>query len=434
MAVLETLYLLIKGDASQLKSETKDVEKESEKLKKTLTEMDGATRRVGDSFLGLAKQLGGLLAAYLTADAVIGGFKRSIDYAANLDQASKSLNVNVETLDAWDNAIRRTGGSAEQFNNMLRGFAQHLGTTPARALKILPRLADQFHRLSQFQALNYGKMIGLDEATILLLQKGRREVDAIIARQKELGVISKRQAELSRNLNLELGNTGQAFRSLFQTLGEHVIPTMTKFLVIVQDIAIYLRGHANLVIGALLGIAAAAAIVAAPFIAANAAVLGVTAAVAGLIAVFALLYEDVTAFFNHQDSLLGRALERWPLLGKVIHGVNDQLHGMFENMQQSTRDFDENGLFGFGGRKKQEQLGSVSAGRESLDFARTSGLNSLVNTNTLNSKSVGGNVTIESIVINTQATDADGIGNALHQGIKNYFVQSNNNWSDGIVA
>ena len=434
MAVLETLFILFKGDASQLKAETKEVEKESEKLGKTFREMDSATKQVGGSFLNLAKQLGGLLAAYVTADAVIGGFKRSIDYAATLDQNSKALNVNVEMLDAWDNAIRTTGGTAEGFNSTLKGFAQHLGTTPARALKVLPRLADQFHRLSQFQALNYGKMIGLDEPTILLLQKGRREVDAIIARQKELGVISKKQAELSRNLNLELGNTGQAFRSLFQTIGEHIIPVFTKFLVLVEDVAISFRKHSNFVIGALLAIAAAAALVAAPFVAANAAVIATTAAIVALIGVFGILYEDVTNFFNHQDSLLGRALDKWPRLVNAIKAVSKTLKDDFNWLTASGKE-DTAAILA-----QQQRLrgidASLSRGKESLGFASNSGLNSLT-TNSILSKSFGGatsNVTIESITINTQATDAEGIGNALHQGIKNYFVQSNNNFADGIVA
>ena len=430
MAVLETLFLLIKGDSSQLQSETKKVEKESEKLTNTLKQMDGATRQVGDSFLNLAKRLGGLLAVYLSLDAAIGGFRRSIDYAANLDQASKALNVNIETLDAWSNAIRRTGGTAESFQSTLKGFAHQIGTTPERALRILPRLADQFHRLSQFNALNYGKMIGLDEPTILLLQKGRREVDAIIARQIRLGIISKNQAELSRSLNIELGNTSQAFRSLFQTIGEQVIPVMTKFLTVVQDVAIYLRGHANLIIGALIGIGAAAAVVAAPFIAAQAPIIALIAGITALIGIFAVLYEDVTAYFNHQDSLIGRALERFPKLNSAIRGLKSSWEWLTGGGKEATA-----ALHAAQSRLQRIDAG-VIRGKESLEVARTSGLNSIT-TNSILNKSFGGgtsNVNIDSITINTQATDAEGIGNALHQGIKNYFVQSNNNWADGIIA
>ena len=65
-------------------------------------------------------------------------------------------------------------------SNVIKSTRQHFGISAGVALKTLPQLADAFKRLGNFRSQYYGKLFGLDEATILLLQQGRREVEAII--------------------------------------------------------------------------------------------------------------------------------------------------------------------------------------------------------------------------------------------------------------
>ena len=206
MSVLETLYILFKGDASQLKREEQDVRRENQKTEQSFKSLDKTSNQINNSFVTMGRSLAGLVAGLYSVSAVLGGFHNAVNYANSLGIASQALNVNAEALDVWGDAVRLTGGSAESFQASLRSLAEHLGTTGNVALKILPQLADSFQRLGNFRAQQFGKMLGMNESTILLLQRGRREVDEVLKRQKELGVVTKNQIEVSRKFNYELGN------------------------------------------------------------------------------------------------------------------------------------------------------------------------------------------------------------------------------------
>lgn len=429
MAILEELFVIYKADASQLKKTNQEVEKDNEKTAESFKQVDHASSKVGQSFLGLARNIAGLALGYASLSAVVGGLKESLSYAAEIDQASKSLNVNVETLDVWSNAVRKTGGTAASFQAALRGLSQHLNVTPKNALRLLPRLADSFQRMSQFRAMNFGKMLGLDEATILLLQKGRREVDSILQRQRELGVVTKNQAELSRALNYELGNTGHAFRSLFLALGETVIPKLIKFLELLQDIAIYFQSHTAFIEGALIAIGSAALYAAVAFGLLSSPILLVIAA----IGLFALAYDDLKVFFEGGDSLIGRAAKRWP---KALHAIKiafDDLRKAWEWFT-SVDPKDQQDMLANMQRMRDIDNG-VTRGKSLIDVASKTDLNALSSGAILNNQSSNRSnvVKIDEINIITQATDAPGIGTALGSKIQEYF-HANSQFDDGIYA
>ncbi len=430
MAILETLYILWKGDASQLKKESAEVQKENEKTVTSMKQVDDINTKVGDSFSGLARTLIGYATGLVAIGTVLSEFKNSIDYAAHLNSTTQLLGTNTEALDAWSNAIRSVGGNAESFQASLQAFAKHLNTTGTVALAVLPRLADTFQRLGRFRALRLGEMLGLDEATILLLQRGRREIEAMLQRQRELGVVTKNQAELSRKLDYELGNTGQAFRSLALTVGETLIPIFDKVLVAFQNAAIYLRGHSDLIVGALIAIGGAAAVAAIEFGLLSAPILLAAAAVAA----FALVYEDITTHLRGGKSLLGGAVD---VTLKEIH----ILKAAFDGLRKSVEWLLHLRIPGFKQAGIEEQKfaqvnENIAKGRGLINQASSSNINGQTNTSILNNnRAIGGNrVDISQIIINTQATDAVGIGTALGNGISNYFDHTNSQFDNGVFV
>src|ERR1043165_2772805 len=178
MSALETLYILFKSfGTDDVKKAQEEVKKSADKMNESLKDSEKVGDKVTESFSKLGKELTNTITKVISVGALLAGIKNSINYAEDVDLASRQLAVNVDELDAWDNAVRRTGGTAEQFQASLRRLAQQLGTSGQIALEVLPQLADSFQQMGRFGAIRYGEILGLDENTILLLQKGRREVE-----------------------------------------------------------------------------------------------------------------------------------------------------------------------------------------------------------------------------------------------------------------
>ena len=180
MSVFETFYLLFKSDTSDLKKGTEEAEKTTEKLQKSLNAVDRNVLNVGQKFLGLATSFASLVASVWSAHEILMNFKEAEQYSTSLSKASQVLGVSSEEIDRWGEAVKRVGGTTDDFKNSLMGLAQHLGTTPEIALRTLPLLADAFQRMNRVQAFMYGRSLGITDPTILLLQKGKAGLDEIL--------------------------------------------------------------------------------------------------------------------------------------------------------------------------------------------------------------------------------------------------------------
>ncbi len=337
MSILETFYILFKSDSTDVKKGVDEVQKLAKQTAENLEKVDKGTEKIGKSFLELAKSAAQFLGASYAAYKVFGSLIAATDNAAQLGMVSKALGVNVEQLDAWGKAVQRTGGTAEGFQQSLKSLSEHLGGSAQIALKVLPQLADVFQKIGRIRSFQYGKMLGLDESTILLLQQGRREVEAQIARQKELGVVTERDTEIAIKYKQSVREVGQSFDTLYRVLARDIIPIFTKILDYITPVVQYIIKHKDLVIGAFIGIAAAAAIMLAPFIAANAAIIGVAAGVTALIAAFAIAYEDIQAFRHGHNSLIGDILAKWPVVGTVVGGVLKSIIWLIDHMIEGLK-------------------------------------------------------------------------------------------------
>ena len=417
MTILDTFYLLFKSDTTQLKSGAEEAKKTIKSLNDYLTGSAGtvvATEKVGNAFLGLTKNFAGFIAASAAAAIVITNLKSATDYGIKLSQTAKLLNVNIEELDAWGNAVQKTGGSASAFEASLKGLAEHLGTTPAIALKTLPKLADSFERIGRFRSLKYGKMLGLDEPTILLLQRGRREVQAVLDKQKELGVVTKKDQETFLSFRDSINDTEHATRSLFSVFALDAIPVLDTLLKAVTKVFGYLMRHKDLVYGALIAIGLAALTIVIPFLIANAAIIGTIAAVSALIAIFALLYEDIKYYIQGHDSLLGRLVDKYKEFYKFLQKIGDKIGSFFPS----------------------GSTGALVFGKSQIDTASNSPLAAHTGASIFSQRAGDkvSDVTIGDITINTQATDAPGISSAFGSELRKLLGPTNDHFADGVFS
>lgn len=354
MSVMESFYILFESDSSEVKKGAEDAKKTTDDLNRSLKTTDQVSGQVGASFTRMLTAAGSLFAGVLSVGAIVSATTAAADYSDKLGELSTALGINIQDLDVWGRAVALSGGTADDFQATAKSmtaaladfatkgtsraapFFEELGikmvdsTGKARNfMDLLPEIADSFSKLSNAESFGIGQKMGLDQGTIMLLQSGRREVDAMIAKQKELGAVTKEDAEISAKFNDQWDITRQAFQQLFVQVGSSVLPAFTKVLEIIENVGAFFKRNSQFIVGLLIGLGAAitffvlpplltaagaALAMAAPFLLAG-------AAVAALVGIFALLYDDVMAFKSGNDSLIGQIVEKYPLLAEIVKAL-----------------------------------------------------------------------------------------------------------------
>ncbi len=412
MAILDTFYVLFKSDTSNLKKGAEEAQK-----------------IIG----GLSK----VLAAAIPAAFGIAGIKKAIDFGVELSQTSRKIGVNAQDLQAWSNAAELAGGNAKQFQDNLAHMAQRFGTSSETILKILPRYADILSRLSPQRAQQVGKFLGIDESTILLLQRGRREVDDMIRHQKELGSVTKEDSENFLKYQQSLGKVSQGFNRLNQVLAIAAVPILVKFFDILDVGITFFVVHKDLFIGGILGITIALGGLAIAFNILTFPVTAVGLLILGLIALFALVYEDIATFLKGGKSLVGFLLGKLePAIKAVFNFMNKLLYGILHPIETVISLFTKlKNLIDdiFHGGKRTLEIGVNSAQKHvSVLSNPNSFLPPGINVGGGTTKSTS--VTTGDIIINTDSNDPQKHADLLKSALASEVAQAINNISDGVTA
>lgn len=356
MTILDTFFMLFEADTSKLDKGLDGSRDKANKTTEAVKNVDDAAFKMGQSLGRAIAQAGGAILAGLSLNAMAQAILSAADAADKLGEATSRFGLNVEEISAWGDIVKKNGGSVDSFigsidglNNVLSmmevtgksraaPFLKELGIDlenvaykGKNATELLLPIAAAMEGMDRQKSSAIGRKLGLDQATILTLQGGRREVEALIARERELGVITKEQTEIAGKFNDQLDDTSHAFRSLWLTVGQSVLPALEWVAKKFEQVALFMRKHSDFIVGlmialgtaisvfvlpALYRMAAAALVAFAPF-------LLIGAAVAALALAFALLYDDVMNFVEGNDSLIGQMLERWPVIGTVISAIVD---------------------------------------------------------------------------------------------------------------
>lgn len=354
MSILDTFYILFDSDASKLNKGLDESDKRAKQTTESIKATDAAAYKMGQSIGTAIKELGGLVLGYVAARALVASFNAATDAADKLNESTERLGLNIETVSAWGDLVTKNGGSAEAFTGSIdqlnKGLAMMEVTGKSRvapfleelgidldaaankgktAMDFLLPIAAAFEGMDRQKSSAVGAKLGLDPGTILTLQSGRKEVEALLEKEKELGVITKRQGEIADKFGDTLDDTRHAIRSLWLSMSESILPVLTRITEGFQTVALFMRKHSHFVLGLLGAIAAGIAVLVVPAlwsmaaaaIVAFAPFLLVGAVIAGIATIFALLYDDVMNFLEGNDSLLGQILEAWPMLGDAVMGV-----------------------------------------------------------------------------------------------------------------
>jgi hypothetical protein len=222
-------------------------------------QLSNSAKQVENTIGDLSKNIGDKLNAALgvlttgfglnTAKNLIEGFANT---GANLQLLSQSINENVSTLGTWQQAVMRVGGTAEGFNSTLKGLYDRinnaivqgdpnttgilsiLGISPTANGKIkqtsvlLKEIIDQLRKQPERLRMQFGKQLGLDDATLRLTQMSSKEVQTLFQNVEKLGIISAAQAERSLRLKQSWQNVSQVWGIAAFNIADKLFPELEK--------------------------------------------------------------------------------------------------------------------------------------------------------------------------------------------------------------
>jgi hypothetical protein len=364
MSIIDTFFIAFKADTKGLKDGLKDSQKESDKFTKSLGNAEVATDSVVDSFMGLVSKIGGAVVAGITLVDVLNDVRDAGNFTNMLGKFTNSIGVNAKDVAAWGEAVTVSGGSAQAFQSSLMGltsdfqglaltgnsaalpFLARLGISVFKAnghiktaMQILPQLATAFHKMPKAESMAYGKHLGLDDGTIMLLQKGRKAVLAQIATMKSLDGVTKKSTKISAKYITMLDKSKFALRGIAITIGDDILPALTWFSEKITEISKFMQDNKVATEAFFIAVGSAITVYMLPALtrmgigiwAALSPIILMGAGVIALGAAIAIITDDIYNYIEGNSSLLGQILDKYPKAKKI---VNEFFKGVGEGIRE----------------------------------------------------------------------------------------------------
>ena len=361
MSLAQSFLILFEADVRPLIEGEKEAEKQNKKLEAGLKNTDKTATNMGSSFGNLIATAGGALTALLSFAALSKGISQTSDYVDNLSKTADMYGISANELAAYQEIIVKANGSVSGFQSVISNlngsfkefittgntgilpYMQQLGISMVDAdgkaknvLNTLPEIADAFSKMSKAESSGFGKKLGFDDSLILSLQQGREEIEKQVSAQKKLFSITKEQTDIFAKFKNTVSDTQTNFRGLFVTLGAEILPVVGYLMTKIQDGIGFMSEHKDLMKGIFIALGVAITAFALPAIISFGAASIVAfapfyligAAVAGAIALFAILYEDISVFLSNGSSAFGDFLKYLGLSNDAIKSIKDAIVGL----------------------------------------------------------------------------------------------------------
>lgn len=364
MALLDALTYIIDADNSKLNKEIDQSEKKTDEFGKSMLTAEGRAAMMEEKIKGAFTRIGAAIVATLAASKALQTFNDHVRTVEQIRNTSEALGVAIGDVDAFGKTIERMGGDAQGARDSLTDMAESIGEAlqdmdsgRAKAFKALKislkdtdgnaknavqgmlELAGAVEGMGREQAAFKIKELGItDNRTVELLLKGRQEVERMLRVQKEQGVVTKEAAERVRVYSETLAKLRQSIGVATSGIVDWILPAITWFIDKLDSVVKWMNRHDTFVKGFFIGLttiltamflpAVVSATVAvwaliAPFLA-------VAAPIAAVVALFALLYDDVMNFLDGNDSLIGQISEKCPIVGETVKAMAEAVKAAFK--------------------------------------------------------------------------------------------------------
>lgn len=294
------------------------------------------------------KVFNGIVATYFSYKVFQGVIQGFADFNSKLGMSTSLMGYNVESISAMGGALKRFGGDTDSVINSLNSLNSNLqeakfggGTLIEVAKKygiafntsngklmsaeqLLQSLAGQLQRYDRQTRIAIASQLGLDESIQRAFADGGKELDKLINKQKQFGVITAKDVKISDNFNNAILDLKDSFNAVIKVFSRFVLPMLTKLLKLITSFIEFMKKHKQFVVAffsalliamlpvlAILGkIAIASAVAFAPIF-----------AIVGVITAIALVVEDIYYYFMGWDSVTGDLVKKFPLLGKALEAI-----------------------------------------------------------------------------------------------------------------
>jgi len=429
--------------------------------KETTEKIKEQTEKGKEFFKGMAESAMEFFGIMMAAGAMVEFVKGTLEAEVSAGRLSKTLNMDVEDLEAFQGAVKRVGGTAEGMDSSLKGLNSRLemiaihGPRSAMALKVfaglgisevalkgkdatqvMGLLAEKMEHMSGAKAMALGERLGLDEGTVRLLQKGKEGMEALTSAVKK-HVASAEQVEAAEKFEQSMLDIKGALAATGRDLMSNLMPALQFMAQTLGKVAQWARDHSEVIKAGILGIAAA-------FLAVNGAaiLMGINAAiawfmatwplvllVAGIAAVAAGLYllikhiREVGHFFNEVAlEIVFQMLKAFftvehagaKMWKALLAGAKAALGWIGDKLKSIGNVVLKVATLGMAGGSTP-QPASAGAGANASMAMRPSVANSSHSTSTSTRETHIGQITVQ-----TQATDAKGIAKDIGGAVKSH--------------
>jgi hypothetical protein len=321
-----------------------------------------------------------------------------------LTNLSTNLRINATSLQSWQNAAMTGGGTAEGMAASLTGIKQAMnGLVMFGDASMLPYfnalgvsmvdsygkvrdmndvmldLADSFSKMPRDQAYTLAKQMGFDDGTFNTLVQGRKELQEILAIQKQMYHSDEKAIAQSKELTKQQAILNAHWQSMKQLVGDALTPILIGLVKVVNGFFEFLQRHekvikavfrtAAIIIGmlliptllsagrALLGFIAPFTPLIRVFGLLGAAISPVTIAITALAAAFVLLYDDYKTWSEG-----GKSLFNW---SAFVNGIEkcklfvESLSDAFGRLSEKASEAAVSMLAAATGEKKEDIAGFI---------------------------------------------------------------------------
>lgn len=228
--IIDAFLIEVGLDPKKFQDGRKKVSEDFKRLRddtsKTGKGVEETSKKMAASVGALRNEVLRMTLAFAGASSLTGFAKNLVESDANAGRLAGNIGMITSELGAWEGAIQRVGGKASDVDNSLRAMTQafwdmqltgrtqndaafrQFGLTPADIAKgpaeMLLKISEASEKMSRPQFYARAKFLGLDDSTILLLEKGRDGVEKLLEEQRKLGPATEESARKAQELQDKL--------------------------------------------------------------------------------------------------------------------------------------------------------------------------------------------------------------------------------------
>lgn len=449
--------------AKKVVSELKGLEQAEKQSEQSAKKLGDAEDKLKNKNTELAKSVSGLISTYFGFKKILSEVMGFAKGGEDLTLLANSAGVGAEQLERYGIALQNYGGGLSSAASTLSALNQQMqdikfgkgGAIQEAAIRygisiegknglatgeeMLYNIAKRMQSLGKQEQLDLGRKIGLDPATIALLQTGVAGLTAELERASQFTLYRPEDIENSRKFQMALREFRNSLEKVWATASRALLPVLTAIMNGVSKFFQYLADHKGFVLGFLAAISVALGIIAIKSIIATAPFWLMVAAIAAVGVAIGLLVDDFVTFMEGGDSCIGWVADRFADFFLWLFEMGDKIADFFKGMWQGIADVFTGiwdgmvakitGVFNWIVEKWRAIKKWIPfMGDDEADIAITGqdALNStstpLTTMSTSNITNGGNNsVRIDTVNVNTQATDAQGISQGIGGALTTEF-------------